>query len=759
MSNEFYNPSGSPSTGSSGSSAVMRSEFTAIQAGFALLPTMFGNGSLPLFVNAGATALEAVSSSTARARLSLGTMSAQNANNVAITGGSITGVTGVVTTAALAASSGSSLAGFIQSGSGLAATDVQSQLRKAEFFESISALKAWSGPTDKTVAFVRGYYAAGDFGGGLYYYDSSSTGTDNGGTIINPTAAPATGRWLRQYDARHYSIKVFGAIGDGSTDDTAAIVAAVAALPNGGTLFVPKGAYKVTSQIDLSAKTSICIEGEGIDNTPSLASTKGSSIVGSVTGADILKYVGAGTGNSIVIRKLGVANTSATGQSAIHIENVTIGHVVDVGVASSGTYGIYAPSNTFTIGFEHIKFNGVGNTGIGLYTGGHCHISNCDVVGWDEGIRASGSTVNIVGCRLEVNKTAALMLGKDSTGSTVALQRSFIAGNSYEANDTDIVLNSVSASTFLGSAMQGSVGSPAGQSKVGIDVLVVTDVTMFGITPGGTYSTAAFRIRTGGGKMTLINCTAANTHATGKKWDVQHGLTNLEFINCDYLIRPDDTVARQSLRRHGMLQYLSQIDYLNPNVEGKNLRGKGVAVAGAAASAAITFTAGGHGAGNAAINTATATAGAGLADGTYFYIATAVTQHGECAGTAEKTVTMSAGNNQGTITFFGMTADGFKRRVYRGTATGVYDGYYERALNSSANFVDTGAAFDGKKSPPAAGIDDTDMREPDANYVVLVDTDWTTSYSITGKATTGFTVNFGTAAPGGGGTMSWVLVR
>lgn len=57
MSNEFYNPSGSPSTSASGSSAVIRAEFTAISAGFALLPTMTGNGNALVAVNSTGTAL------------------------------------------------------------------------------------------------------------------------------------------------------------------------------------------------------------------------------------------------------------------------------------------------------------------------------------------------------------------------------------------------------------------------------------------------------------------------------------------------------------------------------------------------------------------------------------------------------------------------------------------------------------------------------------------------------------------------------
>lgn len=44
----------------------------------------------------------------------------------------------------------------------------------------------------------------------------------------------------------------YGAVGDGSTDDAAAIIAAVAALPNGGTVFFPKGTYIIGRAIPLS---------------------------------------------------------------------------------------------------------------------------------------------------------------------------------------------------------------------------------------------------------------------------------------------------------------------------------------------------------------------------------------------------------------------------------------------------------------------------------------------------------------------------
>jgi hypothetical protein len=77
---------------------------------------------------------------------SLGTMASQNANAVAITGGSITGVTGVVTTAAFSASSGSALGGHIQSGTGAVAETIQSAIRnlgvRVEQFGVVGAASA-----------------------------------------------------------------------------------------------------------------------------------------------------------------------------------------------------------------------------------------------------------------------------------------------------------------------------------------------------------------------------------------------------------------------------------------------------------------------------------------------------------------------------------------------------------------------------------------------------------------------------------------
>lgn len=41
---------------------------------------------------------------------------------------------------------------------------------------------------------------------------------------------------------------------------------------------------------------------------------------------------------------------------------------------------------------------------------------------------------------------------------------------------------------------------------------------------------------------------------------------------------------------------------------------------------------------------------------------------------------------------------------------------------------------------------------------ITVSTDWLTTTSVTLVSTAGFTINFGTAAPGGGGNVSYIIV-
>ena len=122
---------------------------------------------------------------------------------------------------------------------------------------NIAALRANVLPFQTIV--VSGYHAGADGGEGVFWYNASDiTSTDNGGTIIVDGSGR---RWYRETGSLALSVKWFGATGNGTTDDTTAINAALAI---GGPIWVPAGTYKTTDSLVVSVSgTHVSGAGEG----------------------------------------------------------------------------------------------------------------------------------------------------------------------------------------------------------------------------------------------------------------------------------------------------------------------------------------------------------------------------------------------------------------------------------------------------------------------------------------------------------------
>ncbi len=108
--------------------------------------------------------------------------------------------------------------------------------------DNIAALRAVStSPSNGDLYNLNGYYTNNDGGGGLFYWDSISTDSDDGGSVIKPTSI-TTGRFKRVIYFNSVSIEEFGALADnGATDSTMAYVNAVDFIlgQGGGTVYIP----------------------------------------------------------------------------------------------------------------------------------------------------------------------------------------------------------------------------------------------------------------------------------------------------------------------------------------------------------------------------------------------------------------------------------------------------------------------------------------------------------------------------------------
>lgn len=116
--------------------------------------------------------------------------------------------------------------------------------------DSIAALRLLTSGRNQR-AFVLGYYARGDGGGGSYYIDpADTTSADNGGTII---VGNDGARWKLSYQGM-ISVKQFGAKGDSLNDDSFAIVKAQS---SSIAVYYPPGTYRCANKVTLAGQVTM----------------------------------------------------------------------------------------------------------------------------------------------------------------------------------------------------------------------------------------------------------------------------------------------------------------------------------------------------------------------------------------------------------------------------------------------------------------------------------------------------------------------
>lgn len=176
-------------------------------------------------------------------------------------------------------------------------------------FATVADLRAYSGAPQRTVS-VQGLAAPADGGEGLWICVTSDTTTaDNTGTVVVDAAGR---RWYRAGASGNVlSVLWFGAKGDGTTNDAAAITAAIAALPaTGGVVQFPPRRFAIASTLTLgngstagaSTRNGIVLRGVAGIQSPSLLGTladTGTRLVWTGTTGPIVQINGPAEGCGI----------------------------------------------------------------------------------------------------------------------------------------------------------------------------------------------------------------------------------------------------------------------------------------------------------------------------------------------------------------------------------------------------------------------------------------------------------------------------
>jgi len=170
------------------------------------------------------------------------------------------------------------------------------------------------------------------------------------------------------------NVRDFGAKGDGTTDDTAAIQAAIASFSpynlynDGGAIYFPVGNYKISSTIDLTGKHGLTLYGAGVNATQVLMITGVNAPVFSSinTASSYATPWNAGCIRDMTIRGGGNSLTSAHGISADNTNGCSFRNL-----AIFSCYNALNIYNAFQLTLNNIDIHGGGTDRCnnGLYMG------------------------------------------------------------------------------------------------------------------------------------------------------------------------------------------------------------------------------------------------------------------------------------------------------------------------------------------------------------------------------------------------------
>jgi hypothetical protein len=282
-------------------------------------------------------------------------------------------------------------------------------------------LRTVVGQTGMTV-FLQGTNTPNDGGQGSFYWDYTSTATDNNSTVIRPygviygawirtkavtsiggdvsdatavaTDATAT-RTLADYFGDVFNVKNYGAIGDGTVNDTVAIQTTInaAETAGGGQVWFPAGTYKITGTLNITA-----------DNISLLGAGVGATTLNFANGAlDCIAVAGESQANQLyyfTLKGFLFTFTGKTGGRSLILAYVSQAWIYDIYLANCWTgFEIWVTNN---ISIYNVVFQGISGGSsnpasfFGTYAPGACYGIFYHAPGDGTGRSDALTTVNII---------------------------------------------------------------------------------------------------------------------------------------------------------------------------------------------------------------------------------------------------------------------------------------------------------------------------------------------------------------------------
>ena len=389
-------------------------------------------------------------------------------------------------------------------------------------------------------------------------------------------ASGSTARTVSAKLSEMYSVLDFGAVGDGTTDDTSAIQNAINAVGTngGGIVYFPEGTYKTTAVLTMTS-LGVTLLGAGRSTT----------IVASSNTQNIIKI----GGTSSLPFRCGVKNLSLSGGNiAVWISYNTAQTILEqlyitgskIGVQVKGDYTTNPIKDTINNHLYQLELENIVDYGIYLYMCGDIYISD---------VQTPSPQATAYGLVIDSGVTAVYADHINCTGGqggilivdnggispnptslpTTPRQMYFYQVQGDTCSDVGIQIEKAYQVTFVDSWGSGCTGGPGW--VIGNGTSSIRQVALIGCRALGNYQDG-FRWAAGNGDLgsQMIGCQAlSNGYAAGGTYDginVQGGNSGLVIQGCNAY--NDDSQGLGIYQLHGIN---IEGDVTNVVITGNNL--------------------------------------------------------------------------------------------------------------------------------------------------------------------------------------------